>query len=417
MGFAFHRYGIDITRSVPIYDGLSDEIRAKLLPVKDKRLGPEIDVALQDAHQYFTHCVMGPVRRDDYVDVRFVAPAVSYAAEVLGTPVPSDQVDFIGEADLPPKLERVSWVLASDQPVLARVVVSNVAPEVAALIAHANGARSGSTRQWVSQPELMLLRRYADVSIDAVMMFRRYEELPPHCQLPVFTALQAMTPSAELLAANHWTGLCRENPWRLDQVPTDQRGLSPRAVWITAIDRFLMFTYAYRLHKAGLMVRLYGGGAVVVAVPKHAYREAFEIAAQCGLLAPTQISSDIDMQEDLAGEASSGLRERSGDVTDLAAAFQRDLAIRIAEDGDPRFAIQLLLRDTRNIDHIMALDRLVVMPETKVAMAETMNDLRIVKTFIEQKLPASLKPEATRLFIEHAAAIEKSMVAAGKKRA
>ena len=46
-----------------------------------------------------------------------------------------------------------------------------------------------------------------------------------------------------------------------------------------------------------------------------------------------------------------------------------------------------------------------------------MNDLRIVKTFIEQKLPASLKPEATRLFIEHAAAIEKSMVAAGKKRA
>ncbi len=417
LGFAFRRYGIDITRSVPVYDGLSDEIRAKLLPVKDKRLGPEIDTALQDAHQYFTHCVMGPVRRDEYVDVRFVVPAVSYGAEVLGTPIPGDQVDFLGDADLPPQGDRVAWVLASDRPVLARVVVSNVSPEVAALIAHANGARTGSTRQWVSQPELMLLRRYADVEVDAVMLFRRYEELPENCQLPQFTALQAMTPSAELLAANHWTGLCRENPWRLDQVPTDQRGLSPRAVWITAIDRFLMFTYAYRLHKAGLMVRLYGGGAVVVAVPKHAYREAFEIAAHCGLLAPTQISSDIDIQEDLAEEGASASRARGGDVTDLASAFQRDLALRIAEDGDPRFAIQLLLRDTRNLDHIMALDRLVVMPETKAAMADTMNDLRIVKTFIEQKLPASLKSEATRLFIEHAAAIERSMVAATKRRA
>jgi hypothetical protein len=181
---------------------------------------------------------------------------------------------------------------------MVQVTVSDVNPDVASVVAFGNGARQGNNRSWITHPELLLLSHYANVQIHSAFLFTQYEYLPQHASLPDFTRLQAMTPSAEVIATNHWIGLSRENPYRMES-QREGRAYSPRATWITAFDRFLMFTHALKLHHAGLAVKRYGAGAVTVVVPKHNYRDAYELATAVGLLAPPYMPNDIEVQEDL----------------------------------------------------------------------------------------------------------------------
>lgn len=299
MRFAGEHYGIQYQRSVPMHDNLADELRCKILPDKDPHIGPEVDGALWAAHQYYNYCVTPHYNREETVVVRFAVPAVAYAHEMLNAIVPADQVEFVPAEKLPPANQRLEWVVNHPRPALARVTVSNVHPDYVNVIAFANGAKAGSNRSWVSQPELLLLSKYATVEISALFLFGGYEALPDESALPRFTALQAMTPTAEIITTNHWLGLARENCFRLEPKSNDARAVSPRAAWMTAIDRFVMFTYALQLHRAGILVRRYGAGAVTVLVPKHNYRDAYEIASAVGLIAPPTLVSDIQVQEEL----------------------------------------------------------------------------------------------------------------------
>lgn len=299
MRFAGETYGIQYGRSVPVHDNLADELRCRMLPDKDPHIGPEVDGALWAAHQYYTYCVTPHYSRDETVAVRFAVPAISYANEMLGSIVPTDQVEFVHADQMPPSNQRLAWVINHSRPALARVTVSNVHPDYVNVVAFANGAKAGSNRSWVSQPELLLLSKYATVDINGLFLFGEYAAIPRECRLPSFTAMQAMTPTAEIIASNHWLGLARENCYRLEPKNNDARAVSPRAAWMTAIDRFLMFTYALQLHRAGIVVRRYGAGAVTALVPKHNYRDAYEIASAVGLIAPPTLVSDIEVQDEL----------------------------------------------------------------------------------------------------------------------
>ncbi|MGX9960618.1 hypothetical protein ACW0US_17870 [Xanthomonas euvesicatoria] len=302
MRFAEKTYGIDIARQVPTYDNLADELRARMIPQRDKHLSPEVDAALSSAHQYYANCVTPRFVDDEHVIVNFVAPAVPYAKEMLDLVVPADQFDFVSSSQLPMPARRLEWVLKQERPVLASVRVSDVDPDYASVIAYGNGARSGSNRRWATHPELLLLSKYAKVDVDSVFLFGGYEKLPAGLQLPGFTRLQSMTPTAELIATNHWISLARENPYNLEQVRSPaERALSPRAAWLNAMDRFMMYTYAIQLYKAGITVRRYGAGRVTVVVPKYSYRDCYEIASAVGLLAPPTVSTDIHIQDELQG--------------------------------------------------------------------------------------------------------------------
>ncbi len=301
MRYAQRQYGIDFGKSVPIYDNLADELRCMMLPDKDPHLSKEVDHALGAAHQYYTYCVTPRLPREGFSSVLFSVPTVAYAQEMIGGIIPSDQVEFIHAEQLPPHSQRLAWVMAQPRPALARVTVSNVNPDYANVIAFANGAKSGSNRGWVSQPELLLLSQYAIVDIDSLFLFGEYDRLPDTCALPRFSHMQAMTPTAEIISSNHWIGLSRENPYRLE--PGKQRAISPRAAWMTAIDRFMMFTYALQLHRAGITVKRYGAGSVMAIVPDGNYRDAYEIATGVGLLAPTTLVNDVLIQEELQGYA------------------------------------------------------------------------------------------------------------------
>lgn len=299
MRFVEERYGLDLSR-VPGHDNLADELRCLMLPERDPRLSREVDSAVSAAHQYFNHCVTPRFPSEGFSDVLFSVPPVRYAQEILGSIVPTDQFEFFPEDRLPPRPSRIEWATQEPRPVLCRVTVSNADPEVSAIIAYGNGAKEGSNRAWLSQPEVLLVSKFAELEIDSAFVFGGYEHLPDSCRLPEFTTMQAMTPTAEIVATNHWLGLCRNNPFRLE--PSKERVISPRAAWLAAIDRFLMFTYARRLHARGIAVKRYGAGGVMVVVPDGNYRDAYEAACEMGLLAPTTLVNDIHIQEELGAE-------------------------------------------------------------------------------------------------------------------
>lgn len=302
MAVAHDHYGLNIDAEVPRSDNLADELRMRMLPAKDKHITPEVDMALVAAHQPYVY----PVRPDnawdeDYINVQFLVPPVRYAHEILDVMVPAEQFEFVSADRMPPPSERLDWIVRSEKPVLARVRVSNVHPDFAPVVAFGNGAKSGSNRQYVSHPELVLLSKYADLDIDAVFLFSEYQKLSDYenLRLPAFTTLQAMTPTAELIASNHWVGLARENPYQMEAGKPENRALSPRATWINALDRFLMFGYALQLYRNGISVRRYGAGRITAIVPKFNYRECYEVASAIGLLAPPTIAPDIGIQQGL----------------------------------------------------------------------------------------------------------------------
>lgn len=297
--FVERHYGLDLSKEVPRQDSLADELRVLMLPKKDERITPEVDAALEAAQQNYSYCINPRFDESDYVRVAMIVPPVRYAHEVLNVVVPETKFHFLGPNDLPDTpQERMEWVLAQERPVLARVRVSDVSPDYAPVLAFGNGTRAGSNRSWASHPELMLLSQYARIEIDSAFVFGGYEPLAEHLRLPEFTALQAMTPTAEIVASNHWIGLARNNPWTLERVDKG-RAWSPRAIWINAVDRFLTFTYALKLYRAGIAVHRYGAGRVTAIVPKYHYQDAYEVASACGLLAPPTIAPDIRIQSEL----------------------------------------------------------------------------------------------------------------------
>ncbi|MGH8603287.1 MAG: hypothetical protein ACREXR_11105 [Gammaproteobacteria bacterium] len=301
MRFTTQRYGIDLSqREVLAYDTLADELRARLIPTPDPPLGTEVDTAVADSHAYYNNCMTPRQPAGDYVDICFSRPAVAYAIEMTNTIIPTDQVEYLDSSKLPARGRRLEWVLNQETPVLARVTVSDVQPNYASLISFGNGSRPGTNRSWLTQPEILLLANFARVEIEAAYVFSAYRGLPDSCALPEgISDLQRIMPTTQVWATNHWVGLCRENPYRLEPTKFVDRRTSPRAAWLTSIDRHIMFGAALQFHQAGFTPTNYGAGNVIVRVPKYNYRDAYDVGTAIGLLAPTTVAEDIAVQEDL----------------------------------------------------------------------------------------------------------------------
>lgn len=77
--------------------------------------------------------------------------------------------------------------------------------------------------------------------------------------------------------------------------------------------------------------------------------------------------------------------------------------------------LESAIRDSRHIEVIMALDRLVVMPVTEQELHQTMNDLSVIRTFINERLPTDLRDVGRAVFVEHAKAVEAHYLAGNKK--
>lgn len=76
--------------------------------------------------------------------------------------------------------------------------------------------------------------------------------------------------------------------------------------------------------------------------------------------------------------------------------------------------IEVALRDSRYTGVIMALDRLVLLPETREDMEQAMGDLRAVKSFIDNHLPKPYLGAAQAVFVEHGRLMKEHFLAAQK---
>ncbi|MDH0342010.1 hypothetical protein [Chromobacterium haemolyticum] len=84
-------------------------------------------------------------------------------------------------------------------------------------------------------------------------------------------------------------------------------------------------------------------------------------------------------------------------------------------NADDMLLIEVALRDSRHLDVIMALDRLVILPETEDALQAAMRDLEKVRTFINEHLPERLRATAKAMFVEHGRQVEGHFRAAQSK--
>lgn len=84
-------------------------------------------------------------------------------------------------------------------------------------------------------------------------------------------------------------------------------------------------------------------------------------------------------------------------------------------NADDMLLIEVALRDSRHLDVIMALDRLVILPETEEALQAAMRDLEKVRAFINERLPERLRSTAKAMFVEHGRHVESYFRAAQNK--
>lgn len=77
--------------------------------------------------------------------------------------------------------------------------------------------------------------------------------------------------------------------------------------------------------------------------------------------------------------------------------------------------IEVALRDSRYTEVIMALDRLVLLPETREDMSRAMGDLKAVKSFIDNHLPQQYLGAAQAVFVEHGRLMKDHYLAAQGK--
>lgn len=78
--------------------------------------------------------------------------------------------------------------------------------------------------------------------------------------------------------------------------------------------------------------------------------------------------------------------------------------------------IEVALRDSRHTEVIMALDRLVLLPETREDMPQAMGDLKTVKSFIDNRLPKQYLGAAQSVFVEHGRFMKEHFLAVQNKR-
>ncbi|KAF1702951.1 hypothetical protein B1808_14760 [Pseudofulvimonas gallinarii] len=68
--------------------------------------------------------------------------------------------------------------------------------------------------------------------------------------------------------------------------------------------------------------------------------------------------------------------------------------------------VEVALRDCRNIDVIMAMDRLVFLPANLEGMTAAMEDMKVVKDFAALRVPQGLREVGKEVFLEHASELK-----------
>lgn len=270
------------------------EIRSEICP-EDKNISVHLDEALSRSYQDLVICEK-PILKEKQTFVTLKRPRYYHAKSLLDISIPvwHDDWSFYSADDLPKTTEKkIEYLMELGNPFIAKVSInrfnidSNLNVDLSRLLdlGEALGQNGKmKDRNWVCQPELLYLCRFADISIDAAFVADGYREL--NVDLPFLGDLSAWSFSLGLLAENVWMGLSGRS------VNPQTRGktlVSPRACWIKAADKFMTLTSAMMLSSAGFVVSSYGYGGVTIMLDEAKIPELIELAPHAGLTVPINI--------------------------------------------------------------------------------------------------------------------------------
>lgn len=290
MNLGESHYGIKTSR----HQRYCEDLRAALIP-NDTPISEEMDTAAMLAYQTFVSCTRNPGRTRTR-SLLFKRNRYLHARDVMSTPVPGPAFEYVQRERLPPKNERLKWLLGLDQPVLVEGAVSSVATEFSNVIAFGGGSKY--RRRWISHPELIALSPYADFDIESVFLFNEYQQIQTRIPAPeVPPGIGMLSMSIGILAENFWAGIASPQILRMSG---NKKLYSPRAAWMRAADRCFTMIPAMHVHAAGIQVSSYSVGSVAIDVPFGNLSDVVEVAGAAGLFPPMTVSEDSMMQEELA---------------------------------------------------------------------------------------------------------------------
>ena len=216
-----------------------------------------------------------------------------HAHDTLSVRVPSTgNWEYLDASRLPSGKQRVDWAINNDLPIVVHVRVADGKGLGAVLTSFGNKGRTTIAREWVSAPELCWLARYySSIDIDAAFVCN--DGYLPQREIERFPAAN------EFCLASVSMGLLAENFLAVLMEPSENPLSTaiyyPSCVWYSAVDRFIMFSLAYRIAKAsgfgdpsaGFKIHSYGFGNIQIATPHEKIDELTDLAAGLGLEVPS----------------------------------------------------------------------------------------------------------------------------------
>ncbi len=253
---------------------LREDLRS-LIPELDYPKGEAASVLKSgNAWEEFTATSVRSPKGARWVTLR--RPRLSYAMEMLQTPVPRGPFEYRARADLKGNAKaRVAQVKAMTEPCMVEVTVNSIQPEVAPIYGFGAAVDKDKrvNRNWVAHPEFSLLTTLAEVDVRSVYVGREYWAMVPDMCEGVSEFL-----SDKVMELSWSAGVVAECLWRSVPLGEDKSKAGPlrtgeeRAmtswpgVWVRAADKSTMFLLSMRLTELGYAVSSYGLGWVRVSV-------------------------------------------------------------------------------------------------------------------------------------------------------
>jgi hypothetical protein len=278
---------------------LATEIRQKLFP-EDRSISIHVDEALLRAYQDLVICEK-PITKEKVSYITLKRPRYFHSKTILETSVPAltNKWEFFAEADMPSSTEdKLDFLMKKERPFIAKVTIlsfidpSNMNVDLSKLLNLGEAIGEGGKkkeRNWVCQPEILYLSKFANLEISAAFVAEGYtqlEKIEKKIELPNLGELSDFSYSLGLLAENVWMGLAARS---INPQTRSKSLVSPRACWMKAADRFMTLTSAMMLSSAGFVINTYGYGGVTVIVENTRIPQLIEIAPHAGLCVPMNI--------------------------------------------------------------------------------------------------------------------------------
>lgn len=275
---------------------LSMEIRNNIFP-EDNSISIHVDEALVRSYQDLVICEK-PILKEKMMYISLKRPRYFHAKNILDTSIPllGKDWEFFSEDQMPPTTEgKLDFLMKKEKPFIAKIAIhsfidpDNINVDLSKLLnlgeAKGEGGKS-KERNWVCQPEILYLSKFASLDISAAFVAEGYQDLGRKTHLPYLGELSDFSYSLGLLAENVWIGLASRS---INSQKRSKSLVSPRACWLKAADRFMTLTSAMMLSSAGFIVSSYGYGGVTVIVEENKLPQLIEIAPHAGLCVPMNI--------------------------------------------------------------------------------------------------------------------------------